>query len=227
MSASKATSGERSPELLRLELPPAPGWDPFADPLAVAVVAEAAERGYSDISVEDVVRRAKSTPAEFRRRFRDLDDCALQTYEAHIALYKRRAGGAFNRRDDWRDALRDAAYETADWMEANPALVKFGMTEVLKMKSEMGRVRREDVFLFCAQMIDAGRAVAPDPSKVPEAASMIAVGSILQLLTHRLQAKEQIRPHAIVPEMMFGVVRVYLGEEAAREELDARPVGPA
>jgi hypothetical protein len=49
---------------------------------------------------------------------------------------------------------------------------------------------------------------------------MFAVGAIIQLLTHRLQSDAPIEPHAMVPAMMHIVVRVYLDEEAAREELE-------
>lgn len=214
----------RAPVLRRIELPPPPAWDPHSDPLAVAVVSETTERGYTAVSVADVCRRAGVARKEFDGRFADLDDCALQTFEALIALFERRVGGAFNRHRDWRTALRAAAYETADWMEEDPRLIRFGMTEVLHMESEMGRVRREGAFVFCAQMIDAGRGFAPDPNAVPETVSSLAVGSILQLLSHRLQAGAVTRPHAIIPELMFGVVRAYLGEEAAKEELTlARP----
>jgi hypothetical protein len=41
----------------------------------------------------------------------------------------------------------------------------------------------------------------------------------VQLLTHRLQAGVDFDAHEIVPEIMCGVVRVYLGDEAAEEEL--------
>jgi hypothetical protein len=48
---------------------------------------------------------------------------------------------------------------------------------------------------------------------------MIAVGSIVQLLTRRVQQGVTIEPHGMVPEIMYGIVRAYLGEEAAAEEL--------
>jgi hypothetical protein len=48
---------------------------------------------------------------------------------------------------------------------------------------------------------------------------MFAIGSIVQLLTYRLQSGGPVEPAAIVPEMMYAVVRAYKGEEEAREEL--------
>jgi hypothetical protein len=122
--------------------------------------------------------------------------------------------------------LRAAAYETAAWMEENPLLAPFGAVEVLRLGNEMARVRREQLFQYCAQMIDKGREGARDPESIPEPAAMIAIGSILEFLTYRLQQGVSFDPWKVVPEMMYGVVRVYLGDEAAEEEL-ALPPPPA
>jgi hypothetical protein len=55
---------------------------------------------------------------------------------------------------------------------------------------------------------------------------MMAVGSIVQLLTHRLQSGVAVEPAAMVPPMMYLATRPYLGEELARKELTGpRPQG--
>ncbi len=203
---------------LLVELPPAPDPDPYRDPIALAVVAEVAERGEL-ASVGGVLSRSGVSAEAFYRRYTGLEDCAVEAYERLIAVYERRIGTAFNSQTDWRSSLRAAAYETADWMEEHPEVVDFGMTGVLKMKSELARVRREEVFVFCAGLIDLGRTEASAKAEGGESAAMFAVGSIIQLLTHRLRTNGPVEPHAIVPEMMFQVVRTYLGEEIAREEL--------
>jgi AcrR family transcriptional regulator len=202
-----------------IELPAMPDPDPFSDPISVALVDEAFDWGYPSLEVEDVARRAGVSVEEFHRRFADLDHCALDTYERLIAAFERRVGTAFNREPDWRRGLRAAAFETAAWLEEHPGSVKFGTTEVLQMRNEMARVRREEVFGFCAEMIDRGREVSPEPGAVPEGASMVAIGSILQFLTRRLQEGAEIRFPEAARESLYGVVRTYLGEDAAREEL--------
>jgi AcrR family transcriptional regulator len=204
-----------------IELPVEPDPDPLSDPVSLAIVAEASERdgGYSDVRAADVARRAGISIEEFHRRFVDLDHCALDTFERLIAAFERRVGDAFNREPDWRSGLRAAAYETADWHEEHPQAVRFGTVEVLRMRNEMVKVRREEVFAFCAQMIERGREAAPDPQAVPEEASVVAIGSILQFLTRRMQEGVDIPYHDAARESLYGVVRTYLGEDAAREEL--------
>ena len=200
-----------------LELPLAPDPDPYRDPLSLAVVDEVFEHG-DQATATGVIARAGVTASDFGERYETLDDCVLDVYERFIAAYKRRVGGAFNAHSEWRDSLRAAAYETADFMEESPALVGFGMTGVLQMKNELARVRREEVFVFCGGLIDLGRR-EPSEIEVDDSAAMFAIGSIIQLLTYRLQSGGPVEPHAIVPEMMYAVVRAYKGEEEAREEL--------
>jgi AcrR family transcriptional regulator len=202
-----------------IELPPPPSRDPFADPLARAIVDEVVERGYSAATLAGVLERAGIDRAEFERRFVDLEEATLRTFEAFIADFERRVGMAFNAGADWRSGLRASAYAAADWLAANPDLVRFGSVEVLEMRSEMARVRREEVAIFCAGLIDAGRSEAPDPAAVPDSAAIVAIGSVLQMLTHRVQKGIDIDAHAMVPETMYAAVRPYLGDEVAREEL--------
>jgi hypothetical protein len=208
-----------------VELPRPPDPDPYRDPLSLAVVQEVFERG-ERASSAGVIARSGVPAHEFYERYRTLEDCALDSYERFIAAFKRRACGAFNAQVDWRDSIRAAAYETADFMEESPALLGFGITGVLQMKSELARVRREEVFVFCGGLIDLGR-TEPSPIEADESAAMFAIGSIVQLLTYRLQSGGPVEPHAIVPEMMYAVVRAYKGEEVAREELELSRPAPA
>jgi hypothetical protein len=201
-----------------IELPPAPDPDPFGDPLALAVVQEVFEQGKA-ASEAGVISRAGVPPAAFSERYTTIEDCAGHAYERFIADYERRIGKAFNAHPDWRTSLRAAAYESADFIHGNPELTGFGMTGVLQMKSERARLLREDLFVFCADLIDLGRTEPGSRAPVDGSGATFAIGSILQLLTHRLQTRADFDPYKIVPEMMYSIVRVYLGDAAAEEEL--------
>jgi AcrR family transcriptional regulator len=204
-----------------IELPPPPHPNPFEDPLALAVVREVYERGEA-ASEAGVIARAGVTAGAFSERYASLEDCAADTLERIVAVYERRIGTAFNSRPDWRSSIRAAAYEAADFIAEYPEVTHFGMTGVLQMKSERARLLREGVFVFCGQLIDLGRTEADRRVSVDGSAATYAIGSIMQLLTHRLQAEEEFDVHEVVPEMMYSVVRVYLGDQAAEEEL-SRP----
>jgi AcrR family transcriptional regulator len=208
-------------------VPARPDPDPHRDPVAIAMVDLAVELGYEGVGVEALIERAGVPREEFERRFAGKEDCAMKVFDAYSTDFEWRVGTAYNRHSEWRDALRAAAQETASWMMKNPNLVRFGTVEVLAMASEMARVRREEVFVYCATLIDGGRAEAADPNSIPEGASVVAVGSIMHLLTHRLQRGDAVDPQEIIPEMMYGVVRPFLGEEVARLELAPPPPEPS
>jgi AcrR family transcriptional regulator len=195
--------------------------DPFADPVASALVEIVTERGYEATSVEAVVHRAGIGRGEFRRRYVDKEGCVRQVFEAFIDDFTARVQGAFEAEPGWPTSLRAAAYATTDWMAEHPDTARFGMVDVLAARNEMIRVRREEIFVYCAGLIDAGRTLAPDPAAVPEAAAVMAVGAVVQIISRRMQVGKDLDFGGLVPELMYGAVRPYLGEEAARAELTA------
>ncbi|MFL5873389.1 MAG: TetR/AcrR family transcriptional regulator [Solirubrobacterales bacterium] len=227
-SSRKPGSGHSGPQPPPAELTPTkPERDPFQDPIALAIVDVVVERGYRGTTVEEVINRAGVTSEEFHARFADKEDCVLRSFEDFVADWEWRVKDAYASQPDWRSGLRAAAYAVADWMNENPNLVRFGTIEILEAENEMVRVRREQAFSYGATLIVRGREAAPDPEAVPDMAAMMAVGSIVQLLTHRLQSGGDPEPEAMVKPMMYQAVRPYLGEEVAREELDLpRPQRP-
>jgi AcrR family transcriptional regulator len=205
-----------------IDLPPWPEPDPHKDPVARAVVDEALELG-PGMSAAGIARRADISIDEFHERFAGPDECLLDSFDRLCADFEHRVGAAFNSHAEWRSGLRAAAYETAAWLEENPQQTKLGAAGVLRAGNEMARIRRESLFVYCAEMIDLGRQASSDPDAIPESAATVAIGSIIQLLAHRLQQGVPFDPWKVVPEMMYGVVRVYLGDEAADEELTLPP----
>jgi AcrR family transcriptional regulator len=187
--------------------------------VALAVVDVVAERGYEEATVEEIAARAGITTADFHRRFADKEECARVSFEAFVDDFRFRIETAYAAFPDWRTGLRAAAYEVADWMDENPNLIRFGAVEILKARNEMVRVRREEALGYGAELIDRGRAEAPDPERVPDAAALMAIGSIVHLLTRRLQTGVAVGPAEMVPPMMFMATRPYIGEELAKEEL--------
>ena len=197
--------------------------DPFADPAVVALLDVIAERGYEATDVAAVARRAGVSGAEFDARFADKEDCVDQVHAALVADFLWHVRRAYDAEEEWRPALRAAGYAAADWMNAHPGAARFGGLEVLRARSEAVRLRREEVFIYCASLIGRGREAAPDPAAVPETAPMMAIGAIAMILTRRMQRGEDLETDRMVPEMMYQAVRPYLGEEIAREELVMAP----
>jgi AcrR family transcriptional regulator len=207
-------------------IPPRPDPDPFSDPISVALVALIAERGHEAVTVEEVAARAGVGVGKFLARFRDKQEATVVTIEACLRDFEWMVETAYATGADWREGLRAAAWAAADHLEAHPELVQVLVIELMSTKSEMLRVLREDVLMYGASVIDRGRPGAADPGAVPEGAAMMAMGSIAQLMTLRLQKGEELAPLETVRQMLYVSTRPYVGEEAAQEELHLpRPAG--
>lgn len=194
------------------------GRELFVHPLAAALVATVVRRGYAAATVEEISARAGLPQQEFARLFADKAEAVQRVFEAYAEDFRRQVQGAYDRQGEWPESLRAAGYAVIDWIERYPDAYHFGMVDVLDA-NEMARVRREELFRWCAGLIDAGREVAPDPAAVPPGAPLIAVGAVVEILTRQAQGDGDAVPLELVPEMMYGAVRPYLGEAAARREL--------
>lgn len=197
--------------------------DPVADRVWVAMIELSAEGGYASLGVEALVERSGVPRAVFDARWADLDDCVLKVIGEAIEDYERTVLTAYEAADGWREALRAAAYAAADWIVAHPLATRFGTVDVLQARGEMIRVRVERLYRFCADLIDRGRAEAPDPDAIPELAPQMAIGAITLIPVLDLERDERVDPVAMVPRMLHLALRPYVGEEAAREELTAPP----
>jgi AcrR family transcriptional regulator len=191
----------------------------LADPISGAVVQTIRSRGYARASVEEFVSRAGITRAEFDRRFSGKEDVTELIIEAHLECLVGRVDGAFESVPSWPGSLRAAAYETARYLGENPAMSWFMLVGVLEA-GDMARARRDQIFGWAAGLIDAGRAQAPDPLAVPRSASLMAVGAIVETLRRHHAEGVEIDVAGSLPWLMSAAIRPYLGEEAARAELE-------
>jgi AcrR family transcriptional regulator len=194
----------------------------FGNRLGATVIEVIAERGFTAATIEEIVERAGIDRAEFDRLFSDKEDAALQVFDSYVREYERRALAAYRSEDRWPDNLRAAAYVAARWILEFPEAAQFGMINVLEAGEPL-RIRRENVFRWSAALIEEGRKVAPDPDQVPAGAALMATGAVAEILHRYVQRTIDADPIAMVPQLMYGAVRPYLGEEAARRELEIPP----
>jgi AcrR family transcriptional regulator len=197
--------------------------DPVDDRLYSALVDLVAERGFGELRVTEVLARSGVGRAEFAARYMGLDDCVQKIYEAAVEIFLGLVQDAYEREPYWRDGLRSAAYAAAGWIASHPAETKFAMVDVLQAESEMLRVRREEIFRFCAELLDSARAEAIDPDAIPVSAPVVVIGSVAEMLTRAINRGTPVDPVAAVPQLMYLALRPYIGEPEARAELSIPP----
>jgi AcrR family transcriptional regulator len=194
----------------------------LAHPFGRAVIAVTNERGYRLADVAAFASRAGVTEAEFRRHLASKPAAVLRVLEATIADFRIAVGAAYEAGGTWPDSLRAAGYEAARRFLEHPDRTRFALVSSAPA-GDMARARREELYLWGAALIDAGRAHAADPEAVPLRAGIVAVGAVVEELRRGQETGNGEELLDAVPRMMYAVVRPYLGEAAARREL-ARPL---
>jgi AcrR family transcriptional regulator len=198
------------------------GPELFVHPISKALIAVVHERGFEAAGVEEICERAEMAPEEFAARLGTKAKATVAVFTAYIGDFRRRVAAAYDSEPDWPANLRAASYETVRWMNAYPEAAWFGMVGVLGA-GDMALVAREELFKWCAGLIDAGREAAPDPAAVPAAASMIAVGAAVEVVRRQQEATFGGTTAETVPQLMSAAVRPYLGEAGAQAELGVAP----
>ncbi|HWB69685.1 MAG TPA: hypothetical protein VG518_06880 [Solirubrobacterales bacterium] len=189
------------------------------DLLAAAVVGVVRARGYERATVEDFAVWMGLSRDRFERRFAGKADAVLEVLEGLLASFRADVQAAFDRESRWPDNLRAAARAGDSWLRRNPDCAHFALVSVLEAP-ELIRVRREETILWGAALVDHGRQMAPDPDAVPLSAPLIAVGAMVETLRRAYEGSAEHQAIASVPQLMYAAVRPYLGEEAARRELE-------
>jgi AcrR family transcriptional regulator len=201
-----------------------PSWgsDLFAHPFAKATMEVLRERGFEATEVGEICRRAGVRLGDLPQVMRDKRYLVVAVSEAYADDFQDQVGAAFAAEPVWPGNLRAAAYEVVRWIERHPEAAWWGSVGVIEA-GEAARARRDEVFAWAARMIDAGRDVAPDPAQVPRHAATLAIGSIVETMGRNMQGGIKGKPVDGVRWLMYAAVRPYLGEEAARAELEIPP----
>ncbi|MGN6275688.1 MAG: TetR/AcrR family transcriptional regulator [Solirubrobacterales bacterium] len=191
--------------------------------LGEAVIDLVLERGYGEVTLEDLLQRAEVTPEVFAREFASLEDCVLGTVDDGVERFRRVVFGAYEGHEDWRDGMRAAGYVAARWIRDHTRYIVFA-TMMMNQATELARAHRDMALQMFAEIVDAGRQELDDPSSVSPETAMTVIGSIYELLQRELsKGHGTARAEDFVPELMYVAVRPYLGHAEALKELSIPP----
>ncbi len=192
-------------------------------PGAEILIDLAIDRGIDQLSIAEVAKRTGFDTAEFERRFGSLENCYLQLFEEVWSSLEAEVVSAFQSQSEWRDQVRTAAYAAARWLRDHPRQVRFAAVEMLTA-GPMAQAVRERQLERMVDLIDRGRQCLPDPDAIGREVAVALFGGIQGVLLQELhRGHGTAAAETVVPQLMYMTVRPYLGEEAAREELEMSP----
>jgi AcrR family transcriptional regulator len=188
--------------------------------LLAAMLRAAAELGYRETNVQDVIDRAGVSRPTFYEHFTNKEDCFLAAFDVTATRLRERVASAADKGGaNLRDRLRFGLETLLNFVATEPDAARTLVVEA-RAASVEAVMRRDDLLDHFASCIDAQvRELLPGaPSYSPVTAAGI-VGGVEALLYSRLNKGEVEDLDALLPSMMYFLVLPFEGHEAASEEL--------
>jgi AcrR family transcriptional regulator len=188
--------------------------------LIVAMLNAAAELGYLETNVQDVIDRAGVSRPTFYEHFSNKEDCFLAAFDSSAERLRKKIQLAAHKGGDvWRDRVRFALEALLRFASREPDTARTMVVEARAASATAVRRRVElmDDFARCLQT-EAEELLPGGRTQTAVTASGI-VGGVESLLYSRLCKQEYGQLEALLPSLMYFVVLPYEGHEAANEAL--------
>jgi AcrR family transcriptional regulator len=188
--------------------------------LIAAMLKAAAELGYRQATVQDVIDRAGVSRPTFYEHFSNKEDCFLAAFDTTATRLRERIDAAAEKGGaNWRARLRFSLEELLRFARSEPDAARALIVEARAASAE-ALLRRDgllDYFAGCVDTLVSDH--LPDTSSRSEITAAGVVGGIEALLYARLNKGDLEDLDALLPSLMYFVVLPYEGHEAASEEL--------
>jgi AcrR family transcriptional regulator len=188
--------------------------------LIAAMLRAAAELGYRETTVQEVIERAGVSRPTFYEHFSNKEDCFLAAFDTTAGRLRERVSAAtLKGGDNWRARMRFGLETLLNFAATEPDAARTIVVEARAASDDAVRRRDELLDYFTACIDIQVRELLPDaPAHSAITASGI-VGGVEATLYSRLNKGELDDLDSLLPSLMYFMVLPYEGHEAASEEL--------
>ncbi len=182
-----------------------------------------AKRGYNDVTVQLIVRRARVSFRTFYNHFGSKEEAFLEFFDATFVAIDRRVRGALSAEPEapWSRHVAVALRTVFGWIIEEPIIARACIVEgPTAGPSFLGRYAAAGKAFV--PLFRAGRELNPHGDQLPATLEETLAGSVLWSAYQRLIIGEVERLEQLLPEVIELVLRPYIGRrEAAHVARDA------
>jgi AcrR family transcriptional regulator len=183
-----------------------------------AMFNAAAELGYLETNVQDVIDRAGVSRPTFYEHFSNKEDCFLAAFDSAAERLRELLRSAVEEGGKvWRDRVRCGLEALLGFASSQPDAARTLIVEARAASETAVRRRVELLDDFARCLDEEARALLPAPPPKPDVTASGIVGGVESLLYSRLCKQEYDQLKALLPSLMYFVVLPYEGHEAAGE----------
>jgi AcrR family transcriptional regulator len=186
--------------------------------LIVAMLSAAADLGYLETNVQDVIDRAGVSRPTFYEHFSNKEDCFLAAFDTSAERLRKTVEAAAREGGDvWRDRVRYGLDALLRFASREPDTARTMVVEARAASATAVR-RRVELMDEFARCLDAlARELLPQARPQTGVTASGIVGGVESLLYSRLCKQEYGQLESLLPSLMYFVVLPYEGHEAAGE----------
>lgn len=176
-----------------------------------------AEHGYAEVTIEQVVRRARVGYATFYKHYPDKESAFLALLDAAIERTMYEVEEAYDGESGaWPEKVAAGLGALLKEVSAHPAVARACLVEAPTASPEAA-ARHEAALARFVPLLHPGRELNPNSDRLPASLEETLIGGVLWVIDQRLIGGEADQLRALLPETLEFVLRPYVGEqEAAR-----------
>jgi AcrR family transcriptional regulator len=180
-----------------------------------ALAEEAARKGYGEVTVADVVKRAKVARSTFYANFSSKEDCFLAAQRHATAVALERVVAAAEEIESWAGQVEAGLTAFLRYAIEEPTLARTCMVEALTAGPAAVRCYEESLQAFIS-LFKLGRDVSPLAGELPETMEEAIVGGLFWIVHQRLVLDTADSLEELLPELVEFALTPYVGPGAAR-----------
>ncbi len=176
-----------------------------------------AERGYADVTVELIVKRAHCSFKTFYKHFDGKEECYIALFEAVLSNTEKTIRGRLDAEPlPWADQVVLAIGTLVEQIVAEPVIARAVIVESPTVGPAITE-RYEQAIRAFVPLLRAGRELNPRGSELPETIEETLAGSVVWSAYERLIVGHAEELNDYLPVLLELVLRTYLGPaEASR-----------
>jgi AcrR family transcriptional regulator len=186
--------------------------------LIVAMLNAAADLGYLETNVQDVIDRAGVSRPTFYEHFSNKEDCFLAAFDTSAERLRKKVDAAARKGGDvWRDRVRYSLEALLRFAIREPDTARTMVVEARAASATAVRRRVELMDEFARCLESQALELLPEGRSHTALTASGIVGGVESLLYSRLCKQKYDQLEALLPSLMYFVVLPYEGHQAASE----------
>jgi AcrR family transcriptional regulator len=187
-----------------------------------AMVHTAARRGYAEVAVADVIKRAGVSRKTFYENFKSKEDCFLTAYGVLVGRLSARAVDAYEQSDSWTDGIRGALRALLQMLSQDPALARVAMVEILAA-GPRALERYDQAMHRILPILELGRAESAHGAELPPKLAEEILGGVTQTIYLSVLEGKSGTLEDSLQELLYFTLVPFLGHERALRAAFSEP----